>query len=528
MEVPTSIMLRHQELIRKRCRVCLNILDSRRSYPKTKFAGVFLKHYNVNVASEDEFVFPTNVCDRHRQILKNLDTKKAYSTDMTLVECKPHSKDCAICMPVPVSAEHSYSHNSAKKRKTARKGGPGRGKVCKGVVVAPPNVASCSIIPPNQDHECVQNIMALVEDERQVCLEQLVMKLSVKDKSLLARRLGENQCTNVFNCAVDISSRFRTLPELANYNASHFVQSSNDVVRSFIEGCCKVSKPDMKKNYLVGLTLEMIYKVRYPSCIAPLSFMRNLASYVGHDKAKIMKINGASSPGGSYTTVTNWVKSLAAAPPSCPSGDIINIFDNDQVVGKTYTVQPLNRVKASVITNRAWIQSDPTGILQANRDFMPGEWLGSENVEEIRKMARRMCKNERDDPIFSQLNYFHREQLTHFLNVAITEVMEERIEEEEDGKSWRDIIDLAVEASQVEEDYQICGKCHTLVLRGKRDCPLCKINLKKSREEATAASAIAPVPEEPHIEVEHVEVSEKLSKMHEVEEERYSHKAQPP
>ena len=45
---------------------------------------------------------------------------------------------------------------------------------------------------------------------------------------------------------------------------------------------------------------------------------------------------------------------------------IITGFDNDQFIGKTYTVQQDNKMKSSLITTCAYIQLDATVELQAN------------------------------------------------------------------------------------------------------------------------------------------------------------------
>ena len=69
--------------------------------------------------------------------------------------------------------------------------------------------------------------------------------------------------------------------------------------------------------------------------------------------------------------------------PSCSNVDIVIGFDKDQVVGKTYTVQPNNKVRSSVVTTTAFIQLDATGALQTNENFSPGVWLGDQHLDKF-------------------------------------------------------------------------------------------------------------------------------------------------
>ncbi len=148
-------------------------------------------------------------------------------------------------------------------------------------------------------------------------------------------------------------------------------------------GACSLSTLSQMSHgekYLVAMTMELVSILRHKSCIAPLSFMRNLMSYA--DKVSMLRLDAANSPGGNYTTVRSWLINQAnATTPVCPSGDIILVFDNDQVVGKTYKVQPNNEVRSSVITNCALVQLDPNGTIQEDSELSPGK----------EKVVKRSC-----------------------------------------------------------------------------------------------------------------------------------------
>ena len=64
-------------------------------------------------------------------------------------------------------------------------------------------------------------------------------------------------------------------------------------------------------------------------------------------------------------------------------------------------------------------------------------------MEEVRKVTRKMRLCNKDDPTLAKLNYTHREQLSFFLQVAINEVLQEKLPNEP-VDMWRDVIDVAI------------------------------------------------------------------------------------
>ena len=87
-------------------------------------------------------------------------------------------------------------------------------------------------------------------------------------------------------------------------------------------------------------------------------------------------------------------------------GDILNVFDNDQVIGKTYIVKPNNKVNVSIITNRAWIPLHNSRDLQSNPDLLPGKWMGEENQKNLKQAVNQMMTNSH--PCKEAYDRFHR------------------------------------------------------------------------------------------------------------------------
>ena len=55
----------------------------------------------------------------------------------------------------------------------------------------------------------------------------------------------------------------------------------------------------------------------------PSLFMKNLLSNVSKNKKGVMKLDEASGPGGSYTTITTWLKEKANATCMAPSCQVV-------------------------------------------------------------------------------------------------------------------------------------------------------------------------------------------------------------
>ena len=478
-----SVLQRHVLNLQKTCRFC-GQRQNERMTSKHTYSDIFREFFSTDVSQDDENVHPPNVCDKHRSMLRRVkearDNGKQYKSDASPICFFPHSTNCSICSP-PAETTKQTKGVGRKRKSASHKSYPQNMKTLVAATVVPDEQAE----PKKPDYDdaelLVQNYTTLSSHQKDNFIDKLLPAMTGADKAKLAYKLGQNQASEILGEAIAISDKYKSLTELVHYDVPNFVQNSNGIVTSFIEGCCNVS--NNKNMYQIGLTIEMLYRMRYPSCIAPLSFMRNLLFYVGHDRSRVMKMNGASGPGGSYTTVTDWVKGLATLPPTCPDGDIITVFDNDQVIGRTWKVRPDNKVSSSVITNIAWIVVQPDGHLQTETAFLPGKWLGPDNDEKVLQATRKITHH--NDDYYDELDLLHRKQFTLFVQSAITEVVEEQISNAEGY--MHDHIDNAVEAAATAKIYQTCPACKSLVLRRKRTCtnPRCAVNLKEARERSS-------------------------------------------
>ena len=72
--------------------------------------------------------------------------------------------------------------------------------------------------------------------------------------------------------------------------------------------------------------------------------------YVETGSRQATNLNGASTWGGQYHTISNWLVDLARSPVIPPEGDLCHPFDNNQTLGKTWHIDVDSKLKASFIT----------------------------------------------------------------------------------------------------------------------------------------------------------------------------------
>lgn len=134
---------------------------------------------------------------------------------------------------------------------------------------------------------------------------------------------------------------------------------------------------------MINKCIEQIYSARHKRLVLPLYFKQKLLTYSLSNSKLLLNFNDHVMPAGSYyifhiTYLKNWLSEQAGDELSVPDGVVIIVFDNEQVVGKRYTVKAdCNTVPLSVITSRAYLSIDGSD-LQENFEFKAKHWLFNE------------------------------------------------------------------------------------------------------------------------------------------------------
>ena len=177
--------------------------------------------------------------------------------------------------------------------------------------------------------------------------------------------------------------------------------------------------------------------------------MNNLQTYVDTGSRQVIDLNGASTGGGQYDTISNWLVDLASSPVIAPDGDLGHAFDNNQKIGKTWHVEFDSKVKASVITTHIWLSLDKTGLLQSNEKLKPVQWCDKPDI--IKKIR------DAEDPVFLELEKVHYNSLYHILESNIKSVLDEQLFSDSEAT---DFIDEKIER----ESGLVCNICEKMGL----------------------------------------------------------------
>lgn len=81
-----------------------------------------------------------------------------------------------------------------------------------------------------------------------------------------------------------------------------------------------------------------------------------------------------------------------------PTGIVRSVFDNEQVIGKTYKVRAENKVPMSIVTSHIYISIDPNNKIQNEEQYSPDNWLFRDPTE-IQK-HKFMCEEQKDVDFF--------------------------------------------------------------------------------------------------------------------------------
>ena len=90
--------------------------------------------------------------------------------------------------------------------------------------------------------------------------------------------------------------------------------------------------------YRLSIILESIYKLRNSHFIGPVSILQNLTVLSLTNSKTAVDIIGSSGAGDKYATLCRWLVTIPSEPPGLPDGDMLFIFDNEQIVGKTWNI----------------------------------------------------------------------------------------------------------------------------------------------------------------------------------------------
>lgn len=221
--------------------------------------------------------------------------------------------------------------------------------------------------------------------------------------------------------------------------------------------------------YQKAKVAEYIVHLLHPNTILSLCFMENLLMYNATNSKQAVNLLGDSGPYGHYHAVKDWLSNQSMKPLPYPDNDCVAIFDNNQVIGRSWKIKVNNKVQSSVVTTICQI-AYPSYNLQRQVNMKPKFW--DFDVEKLKRLVRDM-PNEVSD--------IHYKQLYNTLAKNLQIVISQQKLTENMGM-YEDNVDVEVERQRIEETTKVCSSCGHINGRSKRISgnERCKTNLKQA------------------------------------------------
>lgn len=325
--------------------------------------------------------------------------------------------------------------------------------------------------PMERAHNKVDQTDNLNLFKEQLFESDLLQQLNEADRSRLAYKLGSFEAKAVQLNGIE--NLYKDMSFMQQFKLDEYLTKFNPVLFAIIDGF--TSKSSVKnKDYLVAKTLEMIYCVIFVNIVLPVCFLQNLLLYVASGSRNAVNLTGKGGPHGSYPTVREWISNQTSKPLQFPDGDCVVIFDNNQVIGRSWNIKVNHKTKSSVVTTICQLQYDGYHNIQRQPQLKPYLWL--RNIDFIRDNVRIIPQNLLD--VHYRMLYF-----------TVAERLKKIISEQRQGTDCNisDDIDDTVAMQKESEEVKVCAKCGHNNPKTKRVCLNCKTNLKQAQLSATQA-----------------------------------------
>ena len=323
----------------------------------------------------------------------------------------------------------------------------------------------------NIDNTCQTNSVIIIDSDN-----MSLSHLSSQECMKLAYALGKHEATNVRDFALKVSNE-RNMEQLMKLDLKKYLSEMNAVVWEFICGVASVNSADQsdsgsggeKNVYKLCKSVESILNLSAAHTVLPVHFRESVLLYVLTGSKLALTTVGGASPHSSYWSVRSWLSNLSDKPSKVPTGDIMTAFDNNQILQRRWRVTLNNVVQCNVATMIIYFDLDENGQLQFENEA-PSSWMSAALPESELKRIKFL---DQDDEIKAQ-HYLH---LHTFLARTIDEV---QAEHKQSGGDITDSIDQEVHKEKMASTFKKCENCgNEQVPKMKRNCPLCKKNIKK-------------------------------------------------
>ena len=261
---------------------------------------------------------------------------------------------------------------------------------------------------------------------------------------------------------------------LRTYDPVKWMNERPKELVSFLLDICNMNENDDQTAIWINKCIEQIYSVRRKRLVLPLAFKQNLLTYSLSNSKLLLNFNGRTGAGGSYTYLKNWLCDQAGEQLTVSEGVVRIVFDNEQVIGKTYSVKVnMRNVPTSVITSHAYLKIDTCDI-QTKSPLKPEHWLfkpiSDDHLAHFLKYPSEhndFFRDSRDTFISKRINVLLSEQ--KFENANYIDDIDDYLKERNVAASQKTRVDYG---AANDKTYRGCRNCS-----GKLKTPVVQINV---------------------------------------------------
>ena len=201
-------------------------------------------------------------------------------------------------------------------------------------------------LPVEEKVSFLQKILQSVDKPLHICIATEMVKY---------HRLNVKEDMNM------IDNSYRNLSYLKRLEIQEYLKQRESSLLQYI--CGVAGLQDLKAMYIAHL-IENVYKLINATFIGPVSFLTNLSLLQVTNCKLGVNMVGSQGSRGQYTTIHNCLQDVGGKNEvEVPNDDLLFMFDNDQIVGRSWNICPNNKVQVSIIINVAVVQLNATILL---------------------------------------------------------------------------------------------------------------------------------------------------------------------
>ena len=181
-----------------------------------------------------------------------------------------------------------------------------------------------------------------------------------------------------------ILSNEKTMESLVSLNPAEYLSQRNKTLVGFLSGISKLplNQATEHRKFLLCKTVESVMNLSACYLLLPFHFRESVLLYSITGSRLGLSMLGSSGPHSSYQRLKLFLNNLAIEDNPEKDGDIVLVFDNNQVLHRQWNVNIEGKFLCHIVTMVAVLKINPEGSLQNNVLFKPGTWM-LENTEKV-------------------------------------------------------------------------------------------------------------------------------------------------